>query len=73
MGGIGTSLGIGVLIGDVTSIPSPVAIVGLGAVAIGLIAHALFLNGPVGDIDDLTEEVAIVEVPMVLSPMESAD
>ncbi|WP_340681167.1 hypothetical protein [Natrinema caseinilyticum] len=56
-----------------TSIPSPAAIVGFGAVAIGFVAHALYINvnGPVDDTDDLTEEVAIEEVPTVLSPLET--
>jgi len=68
---IGASLGLGVLVGYVTSIPSPAAIVGFGGVAIAFIVHALFINGPVDDTEDLTEEVAIEEVPQVLSPMNT--
>ena len=71
--GIGVSLGLGAGVGYATSVPYPVAIVGLGIVAVAFIAHALFVNGPVDETEDLTEEVALEEVPQVLSPTESAD
>ncbi|WP_254762506.1 hypothetical protein [Natrinema marinum] len=71
--GIGMSLGLGAGVGYATPVPYPVAIVGLGVVAIAFIAHALFVNGPVDTTEDLTEEVALEEVPQALSPMESAD
>jgi Ni,Fe-hydrogenase III small subunit len=48
----------------------PVAVVALGAVAVGITGHALFVNGPVDDVTDLTEEVedgpvAPEELPLV--------
>ena len=71
LSGIAASLGVGSLVGYATSIPSPAAIVGFGGVAIAFIAHALFVNGPVDNAEDLTEEVALEEVPQALSPMRS--
>ncbi|WP_408956711.1 hypothetical protein [Natrinema sp. 74] len=71
--GIGVSLGLGAVVGYATPVPYPAAIVALGVVAIGFIAHALFVNGPVDDAEDLTEEIPLEEVPQALSPMESAD
>ena len=68
---IGASLGLGALIGYATAVSFLAAIVGFGGVAIAFIAHALFVNGPVDDARDLTKEVAIEEVPQVLSPMET--
>lgn len=70
---IAVSLGTGAVVGYATPVPSPLAILGLGIVAIGFIGHALFVNGPVDDADDLGEEVDLEEVPQVLSPTESAD
>ncbi|MDS0476283.1 hypothetical protein [Natrinema sp. 1APR25-10V2] len=70
---IAASLGTGAVVGYATPVPYPAAIVGLGIVSIAFIAHALFVNGPVDDTEDLTEEVALEEVPQALSPMESAD
>ncbi|QCS40907.1 hypothetical protein [Natrinema versiforme] len=68
---IATSLGTGAVVGYATPVPLPVAIVGLGIVAIAFIGHALFVNGPVDDTEDLSEEVALEDVPTVLSPVES--
>jgi hypothetical protein len=42
----------------------PVAIVLLGAVAIGIMGHATFVNGPVDDLEDLTEEVEVQDAPV---------
>ncbi len=67
---IAASLGVGVLIGVLTPISLEVAVVGLGLVAIAFIGHALFVNGPVDEPADLTEEVPVEEVPAVLSPTE---
>ena len=68
---IAASLGVGAAVGYATPVPFPAAIVGLGIVATAFIAHALFVNGPVDDTEDLTDEVDLEEVPTVLSPMES--
>ncbi|SEW27096.1 hypothetical protein [Natrinema salifodinae] len=68
---IAASLGIGAGIGYATPVPYPAAIAALGFVAIGFIGHALFVNGPVDDTEDLVEEVELEEVPQVLSPVES--
>ena len=71
LSGIGASLGLGALIGYATAVSFLIAIVGFGGVAIAFIAHALFVNGPVDNAEDLTEEVALEEVPQALSPMRS--
>ena len=70
---IGGSLAAGALIGYATPIALEVAVSVLGLVAIGFIGHALFVNGPVDEAEDLTDEVPVEEVPQVLSPTESAD
>ncbi|WP_306054601.1 hypothetical protein [Natronococcus wangiae] len=70
---IAASLAVGVLVGYATPVALEVAIVGLGVVAIAIIGHALFVNGPVDEVDDLTEEVELEEVPQVLSPLESPE
>ncbi|OAQ53006.1 hypothetical protein HTG_09250 [Natrinema mahii] len=70
---IAASLGTGAVVGYATPVPAPLAILGLGIVAIAFIGHALFVNGPIDDTDDLGEEVDLEEVPQVLSPTESAD
>lgn len=51
------SLGLGGAIGALTAVPMPIAIVALGAVSVAFVGHALFVNGPVDDFGDLTEEV----------------
>ncbi|RKD93901.1 hypothetical protein [Halopiger aswanensis] len=73
LGCIGGSLAVGALIGYVTPIALEVSIAALGIVALAFIGHALFVNGPVDDAEDLTDEVDVEEVPQVLSPVESAD
>jgi len=68
--GIVSALGVGGAVGALTAVAMPVAIVALGAVAVGIMGHALFVNGPVDDVTDLTEEVedgpvAPEELPLV--------
>ena len=70
---IAGSLAAGGLLGVVTPIALEVSVPILGLVAIGFIGHALFVNGPVDEVDDLTEEVELEEVPQVMSPLETAD
>ena len=70
---IGASLGLGAGIGYATSVPIETSIAALGVVAIGFIVHALFVNGPIDETDDLTEEVDVEEVPTMLSPLDSPE
>ncbi|WP_435551057.1 hypothetical protein [Natrinema sp. CGMCC1.2065] len=70
---IAASLGTGALVEDATPVPSPMAILALGVVAVAFIGHALFINGPVDDTEDLGAELDLEEVPQVLSSTESAD
>lgn len=70
---IAASLAAGVVIGYATPIAFELAIAGLGIVAIGFVAHALFVNGPVDELEELTEEVEPAEVQQVLSPLETQD
>lgn len=68
LGAILGSLVVGGLLGAFTPVQMPIAIVLLGAVAIGVMGHAMFVNGPVDDLDDLTQEVEsgpIEEVPLL--------
>lgn len=46
-----------VIAGGAVGYLTAVAITALGAVAIALIGHALFVNGPVDELEDLTDEV----------------
>lgn len=48
---------VGFGLGTFTPLSMPIAILGLGGVSIGVMAYALFVNGPVEDVQDLTEEV----------------
>ncbi|ELY45657.1 hypothetical protein [Natronorubrum sulfidifaciens] len=70
---IAASLSLGAGIGYVTSVPLEPALAVFGVIAIGLIGHALFVNGPVDEPEDLTDELEVEEVPQVLSPMGSAE
>ncbi|WP_049924378.1 hypothetical protein [Halopiger djelfimassiliensis] len=70
---IAASLGLGFLVGYATRVPLEVSVIGLGLISIAFIAHALFVNGPVDQPADLTEEVDVEEVPKVLSPVDSPE
>ncbi|AGN00131.1 hypothetical protein L593_00880 [Salinarchaeum sp. Harcht-Bsk1] len=48
---------IGVGLGSFTPLGMPIAIVGLGAVSIAVMYYGLFVNGPVDEVQDLTDEV----------------
>lgn len=68
LGAIIGALVFGGLVGAFTAIRMPIAIVVVGAVAIALMGHAMFVNGPVDQLDDLTEEVEaepITDVPLL--------
>jgi hypothetical protein len=60
------SLATGGVIGAVTSVSMPLAIVALGAVSIAFMGHAMFIRGPVDDFEDLTNEVDVEEAPVPL-------
>ena len=70
---IAASLGLGAGIGYVTPIALEPAVAVFGLVAIGVISHALFVNGPVDEPEDLTDELEVEEVPQVLSPTSSSE
>lgn len=55
--GIVASMVLGGLVGYATGISLLVAVVGASLVAIAIITHGLFVNGPVDRPEDLTEEV----------------
>ncbi|WP_410767257.1 hypothetical protein [Haloferax sp. DFSO60] len=57
LAGIFGSLVAGVLVGQFTAIAPTTAIVGFSAVAAVVMAHGLFVNGPVDQPADLTNEV----------------
>ena len=62
---IAVSLAVGVGIGVATPISMTVAVPLLGLVAIAIMVHGLFINGPIDEFEDLTEEVEPEEVPGV--------
>ncbi|WP_135535792.1 MULTISPECIES: hypothetical protein [Halostella] len=55
--GIGSSMLLGGTIGFLTPLSVQVAIIAAGLVAILIMAHGMFVNGPVDSPEDLTEEV----------------
>jgi hypothetical protein len=57
------SVGVGVGVGIVTTLSMPLAVSLFGIVAIAFIGHALFINGPVNDVEDLAEEIEPEKVP----------
>jgi hypothetical protein len=60
-----SSIGVGVVVGFVTPLSMTLVVSLFGLVAIALIGHALFVNGPVDEVKDLTEEVEPEKVPGV--------
>lgn len=57
------SLILGFSVGLVTPLPIFLSVIVMALVGVGLIAHALFIRGPVSEFDDLTEEVEPEDVP----------
>lgn len=55
--GVGLSMLIGGTIGVLTSLSVRLAVSVAGLVAILIMAHGMFVNGPVDEPEDLTEEV----------------
>ena len=55
--GVVGSLATGVGIGYLTPVPLSASVPVLALVAVALVGHGLFVNGPVDDVDDLAGEV----------------
>lgn len=55
--GIVACMGVGVGIGFLTPVSLTAAVIGAALVAVAIIGHGLFVNGPVDDPGDLTNEV----------------
>lgn len=53
----------GLAIGSLTEVAMVVSVLALGGVSIGVIVYALFVNGPVDDVSDLSTEVEEVPGP----------
>ena len=66
-----STMGVGVGVGYVTSLSMTVAVSVFGLVAVAIISHGLFINGPIDDVEDLTENVEPEQVPgvAVLKPI----
>lgn len=60
---IAASMIAGVAIGLLTAVPIMIAVALFGLVAIAIVAHALFLNGPIQQPGDLTEPIEPQEIP----------
>lgn len=56
LGAIAVAVGLGAVVGVATPVPLVSAVVVSGVVAVALIGHAMFVNGPVDEPADLTEE-----------------
>jgi hypothetical protein len=57
LAGVFVSLVLGVAVGQLTTVSPTTSVAGFGLVAAGLIGHGLFVNGPVDEPSDLTDEV----------------
>lgn len=57
LAGMAVAMLAGVAIGLYTSVALPIAIVIAGGVTILVMGHAMFVNGPVDEPSDLTQEV----------------
>jgi len=57
LAGIAVSVGAGALVGYATALSMPASVAVFGGVAMVLMGHGLFVNGPVDDPEDLTDEV----------------
>ncbi|QLH79851.1 hypothetical protein HZS55_22250 [Halosimplex rubrum] len=55
--GVFASMGTGLAVGTFTEVAATTAVLAAGVVAVALIGHALFVNGPGDGADDLTDEV----------------
>ncbi len=55
--GIAASMSVGAGVGLLTTVSLPIAIIIAGIVASAIIGHGLFVNGPVDEPRDLTNEV----------------
>lgn len=55
--GVFASMGAGAAVAALTSVAATTSVLASGFVAVALIGHGLFVNGPVDGADDLTDEV----------------
>ena len=63
--GIVASLVVGAGVGFATPVPLTVAVAVFGLLAIAIIGHGLFVNGPIDEFVDVMEEVQAEEIPGV--------
>lgn len=62
--GVFASMALGAVVGLLTAVAVPTAVTVASLLAIALIGHGLFVNGPVDDPSDLADEVdALNDVP----------
>lgn len=71
LAGIAGSILLGAAIGLVTDLPLLVTVPAMCLVAIVIMGHALFVNGPVDNIHDLADEVDPEDIPLVATATES--
>ncbi|QPV61914.1 hypothetical protein I7X12_14290 [Halosimplex litoreum] len=55
--GVFASMSVGGAVAALTSVAATTSVLAAGFVAVALIGHGLFVNGPVDGADDLTDEV----------------
>jgi len=51
------SLAAGVVVGEMTTVPATTSVTAAGFIGTVLVGHSLFVNGPVDEPEDLTDEV----------------
>ncbi|WP_121822405.1 hypothetical protein [Halostella salina] len=55
--GVGGSMAVGAVVGLLTALSLQLAVIASGLVAVAIMGHGMFVNGPVDAPEDLTEEV----------------
>ena len=58
---VAASLGAGVAVGAATRIPTAASVPAFAGLALVIVAHALFVNGPVDAPRDLADEVDVLD------------
>jgi len=55
--GVGGSMAVGTAVGLLTALSLQFSVIGAGVIAVAIMGHGMFVNGPVDAPEDLAEEV----------------
>ena len=58
---IAGSLLVGVAIGALTAVSTLVSLPAMGLIAMAVVYHGLFVNGPVDEVEDLSQEADLLD------------